>query len=139
MGAVNAMSFTAYDAYLEQENLSRELARTVLPVATYTSFYWKANLRNIFHFLSLRLDSHAQMEIRVYAEAMLQIIRPLFPIAVEAWEDYDFNAVTFSAMEIALIKRAISLSDFRLYFDDILETNGLTKREIAEFKEKIAC
>jgi thymidylate synthase (FAD) len=137
MNAVNDMSFTAYENYLERENLSRELARTVLPVATYTSFYWKANLRNILHFLSLRLDPHAQMEIRVYAEAMLEIIKPLFPLTIEAWEDYDFNAVTFSRMEMDMVRRAIAMSDFRLYMDDILEMNGLSKREIAEFMQKL--
>lgn len=136
MAAQNTDSFEDYSVLLTH-GLSRELARTVLPVATYTSFYWKANLRNILHFLSLRLDSHAQMEIRVYAEAMRDIIKPLFPLAVEAWEDYDLNAVTFSRMEIDLIRRAVALSDFRLYFDDILETNGLGKREITEFLSKL--
>lgn len=132
----NLDSFATYAGLLDQ-NLARELARTVLPVATYTSFYWKANLRNILHFLSLRLDPHAQMEIRVYAEAMLEIIKPLFPITIEAWEDYDLNAVTFSAMEIDMVRRAVSLSDFRLYMDDILRANGLSAREIREFKEKL--
>lgn len=136
MDCQNHSAYNLYEGMLTQ-NLSRELARTVLPVATYTSFYWKANLRNILHFLSLRLDPHAQTEIRVFAEAMLEILKPLFPITIEAWEDYDLNAVTFSAMEIAMVRRAISLSDFRLYMEDILQMNGLSKREIAEFMSKL--
>ncbi len=137
MSITNSASFDAYEHFLEQENLSRELARTVLPVATYTSFYWKANLRNIFHFLKLRLDPHAQMEIRVYAEAMLSIIEPLFPLAVEAWKDYDLNAVTFSKIEMDMVRKAIALSDFRFHMDDILASNGMSAREIREFNAKL--
>jgi thymidylate synthase (FAD) len=65
----------------------RELARMVLPLNTYSHMFWKANLRNLFHFLTLRCDAHAQHEIRVYADAMRELIRPIVPIAVSAWEN----------------------------------------------------
>lgn len=64
----------------------RELARSVLPVSTYSHMFAKTNLRNLLHFLDLRVDTHAQHEIRVYAEAMLALIRPIVPESVKAWE-----------------------------------------------------
>lgn len=64
----------------------RELARMVLPLNTYSHMFWKVNLRNLFHFMTLRCDAHAQYEIRVYAEAMRELIRPIVPVAVAAWE-----------------------------------------------------
>lgn len=83
--------------------LSRELARGILPVNTYTQWYWKTDLRNLFNFLSLRLDSHAQYEIRVYAQAMARIVKDLFPIAYEAFEDYQLHSLTLSRLEIKLM------------------------------------
>lgn len=65
----------------------RELARMVLPLNTYSHMFWKVNLRNLFHFLTLRCDAHAQYEIRAYAEAMSDLIRPLVPVALSAWEE----------------------------------------------------
>lgn len=78
----------AFDLYrsLLAKGWPRELARSVLPLNTYSHMFWKANLRNVFHFLTLRCDPHAQHEIRVYAEAMRELIRPVAPIAVSAWE-----------------------------------------------------
>lgn len=64
----------------------RELARSVLPVATYSHMFWKADLHNLLHFLGLRLHSHAQFEIRVYAEAILALIEPVVPVAIAAWK-----------------------------------------------------
>jgi thymidylate synthase (FAD) len=79
---------TAFDHYerLLETGLATELCRTVLPVATYTEWYWQCDLHNLLHMLRLRLDPHAQHEIRVYAEAMLDLIRPIFPTIVESWE-----------------------------------------------------
>lgn len=82
----NAMGcLKTYDELIA-EGLSRELARSVLPLGLYTAWYWQANLRMILHFLSLRTDPHAQYEIRVYAEAMLEQLRPLFPTVIRVWE-----------------------------------------------------
>lgn len=81
-------AFNAYEALLG-EGLAPELARTVLPCGTYTEWYWQCDLHNTLHLLRLRLDPHAQYEIRVYAQAMLDLIRPFYPVIIEAWERTD--------------------------------------------------
>jgi thymidylate synthase (FAD) len=78
-------AFILYRRLIEHK-WPRELARMVLPLNTYSHMFWKIDLRNLFHFLNLRLHPHAQMEIRVYAEAMLELIRPIVPVAIAAWE-----------------------------------------------------
>lgn len=78
-------SFDAYGQLLGM-GLAPELARSVLPCGTYTEWYWQCDLHNTLHMLKLRLDPHAQYEIRVYAQAMLDLIRPLYPTVIEAWE-----------------------------------------------------
>lgn len=78
-------SFSEYRILLER-GVPRELARSVLPVATYSHMFAKIDLHNLFHFLSLRLHEHAQYEIRVYAEAIVELIRPVVPVALAAWE-----------------------------------------------------
>lgn len=78
------VAFDAYEALLHN-GLSKEIARTVLPLGTYTEWYWQCDLHNLLHMLGLRLDDHAQYEIRVYAEVMLELIRPVFPTAIDAW------------------------------------------------------
>lgn len=89
--AVVHEAFTLYHRLIKS-GWPRELARGILPVATYSKMYASVDLHNLFHFLKLRLHEHAQYEIRVYAEAMLELIRPIVPIAVEAWEVYILNA-----------------------------------------------
>jgi thymidylate synthase (FAD) len=79
-------AFGAYRALLAR-GVPRELARSVLPVSTYSRMFAKVDLRNLFHFLTLRCEAHAQYEIRVYAGAMLSPIRPIVPVAVTAWEE----------------------------------------------------
>jgi thymidylate synthase (FAD) len=81
----NAKAFVLYRRLLDK-GWPRELARTVLPLGTYSHMFWKMDLKNLFGFLSLRLDAHAQYEVRVYAEAMIKLIRPHVPVAVAAWE-----------------------------------------------------
>lgn len=78
------LAHTTYRALLER-GCPREIARSVLPVGTYTRFFATVNLHNLLHFLSLRLDKHAQYEIRVYAEAILNIIRGIVPVTVNHW------------------------------------------------------
>ena len=80
------VAFNAYDKLLAL-GLAPELARAVLPVSTYTEWYWQQDLHNLLHLLRLRLDSHAQYEIRVYAQAMLELIEPLFPTIIAAWKE----------------------------------------------------
>jgi thymidylate synthase (FAD) len=95
-----------YESMLEHD-VRRELARVNLGVAQYTEWYWKCDLHNIFHFLRLRLDAHAQHEIRVYAEAMATIVKAVAPIAWEAFENYALDARRFSALELESLARLL--------------------------------
>ena len=119
----------AYQVLLEHE-LSREVARALLPVANYTECIWKIDLHNFFHFVKLRSDSHAQREIRDYADAMYELVKPNFPICCEAFEDYIQGATTFSKQEMEVIKDNMSgswtMSDY-----------NLSERESKEFIEKL--
>jgi thymidylate synthase (FAD) len=95
-----------YDRYskLTEAGVSRELARIGLPVSVYTQWYWKCDLHNILRFLSLRLDAHAQIEIRRYAAAMLAMLEPIVPVTIEAWRDYEMEAVRLSRLEVEAIR-----------------------------------
>ena len=114
-----------YEQYekLVQQGLARELARIALPVNVYTEWYWKCDLHNVFHFLSLRMDKHAQIEIRDYANAMFALIKPIVPIAAEAFLDYNFESLHLSRLEIEAIKSGKPLGTEN-------------KRETAEWEEK---
>jgi len=104
----------AYDHYEEmlsqdgQQGLARELARMNLPMNIYTQWYWKTDLHNLFHFLRLRADAHAQYEIRVYAEAIAACVRDWVPLAYGAFEDYRLGGVTLSAKAVAVLKRRLA-------------------------------
>jgi thymidylate synthase (FAD) len=91
-----------------KQGLARELARMNLTLNTYTQWYWKIDLYNLFHFLSLRADAHAQYEIRVYAEAMLRTVEAWVPVACQAFLDYRLGAATLSAGMLAVVKRMIA-------------------------------
>ena len=107
--------------------LARELARAVLPVNYYTQFYWKIDLHNLLHFLSLRADDHAQYEIRAYAEAILdRIVAYWVPETYNAFQDYQMNAASLSAAALDVIRR--ELAGERV--DE--ESSGLSKREYEE-------
>jgi thymidylate synthase (FAD) len=86
MRALNERAFDIYKSFIAA-GMARELARTVLPLATYTRFFGTVNLHNLLHFLSLRLHEHAQYEIRVYAEAIRELIRTVVPITIQHWEE----------------------------------------------------
>lgn len=83
MRTIGSAAFDAYDA-LMSEGLAPELARSVLPLGTYTEWFWQCDLHNTIHMLKLRLDPHAQYEIQVYAAAMRDLLRPIFPTIIEA-------------------------------------------------------
>lgn len=89
---------------LSERGVARELARSVLPVSVYTEWYWKCDLHNIFHFLSLRMDEHAQQEIQDYARAMYEMLRPIVPVSCEAFEDYRLNGMHLTALEVEALK-----------------------------------
>jgi len=97
--------FEAYTAYQKLLKLGcgRELARTVLPVNLNTEFYWKINLHNLLHFLKLRMDVHAQKEIRDYAIMIWDIIEPMVPVTCEAFKDFRVGAITLTAPELHAI------------------------------------
>ena len=92
----------------EQPALARELARMNLSLNFYTQWYWKTDLHNLLHFLSLRADPHAQYEIRAYAEAMLGIVERWVPLCHRAFEDYRLNAATLSAGGLAIVRRMLA-------------------------------
>ncbi len=96
----------AFDTYHELLDLgiARELARIDLPLSLYTQWYWQMDLHNLFHFLKLRLDAHAQYEIRAYAEVMLSMVRAVCPMACEAFERLVLGGVRFSSTELEAVK-----------------------------------
>lgn len=124
-------SYSIYTKYLEK-NLARELARTVLPVNIYTEKYWKMDLHNLLHFLKLRLSPHAQHEIRVYAQAIHDLIKPFVPTVIEAFDEYVNSSIVLSAIEIKLLSLANGKNINEKDIFDILDN----KREQLEFIEK---
>ncbi|MHA7886994.1 FAD-dependent thymidylate synthase [Roseicyclus sp.] len=125
----------AYDHYEEmlsqdgQQGLARELARMNLPANVYTQWYWKTDLHNLFHFLRLRADAHAQYEIRVYAELMCRLVADWVPAAYSAFEDYRMGGVSLSGKGVEVLKR-------RLAGEAVTqETSGMSKGEWREFVE----
>jgi len=106
--------------------LARELARMNLPVNFYTQWYWKIDLHNFMHFLSLRADSHAQYEIRAYANVMLEMFKAWLPITYQAFIDYKVGGAQFSAKGLEVIKQMIDGKTVSQ------ETSGMSKREYAE-------
>lgn len=116
-------------------NVSRELARINLPLSTYTEWYWKVDLHNLLHFLSLRADPHAQMEIRAYADEMLKIVRQWVPNIYDAFVDYRLNARTFSGQEMAILRRALAANPGALaQIERSLDlAEDVSKRERSDF------
>ena len=114
-----------------RQGLARELARINLTLNTYTQWYWKTDLYNLFHFLSLRADAHAQYEIRTYAEAMLGTVAAWVPIAQKAFLDYRLGSVTLSAQMLTAVRRLLA--------GEAVEqsTSGLNRREWAELMEAL--
>jgi thymidylate synthase (FAD) len=114
--------YAKYEQFLEK-GVAREIARIALPASVYTEWYWKIDLHNLFHFLSLRMDEHAQQEIRDYAEAMFALVQPVVPIAAEAFLDYNLGALHLSRIEIEALRGGHPLASDN-------------KRETAEWEEK---
>ena len=127
--------FTDEESLYDMANtfgISNELARISLPLSIYTQCYWKIDLHNLLHFLELRLDNHAQYEIRVYAKAIAKVVKEHFPMVWEAFEDYRLNAVNFSEQELEYI---ISLIDFPKEW--ITEDDEEMKKRIPNQLERI--
>lgn len=122
--------------------VAKEQARCVLPVATYTSKVWTIDLHNLLHFLALRMDPHAQKEIRDYANAIARIVQLWVPNVWEAFEDYRLKAMTFTRQEIDGLKTVLSrLTSNGFLADKLIETglkgSGLTGREAEELRTKL--
>lgn len=119
-----------------QDGVALETARLSLPVNTYTEKIWCMDLHNLFHFLSLRMDSHAQWEIRQYANVIGEIVKAWAPISYQAFMDYDFNARRFSAIELDALLSYFGDEDRRLILNDA-RRSGLKGRELREFEAKL--
>ena len=113
---------------LTEQGLARELARIPLPQSLYTEWYWKIDLHNLMHFLSLRLDSHAQQEIRVFAQAMLDLIEPIVPVTVEAFRDYRMESMHLTRLEIEAMREGNS---------ELSTENTREQREWDEKRERL--
>lgn len=132
----------ARQVYINRLNkgIAKEQARKDLPLSTYTEAYWKCDLHNIFNFLRLRMDSHAQYEIRMYANAMAEIVKQVVPIAWEAFEDYVLYAKRFSRMEMEMLREMyLQLQHYHKMHTRQPEQKpeSMTQREWKEFLEKL--
>ena len=113
-----------------KSGIARELARMNLTLNTYTQWYWKIDLNNLLHFLALRTDDHAQYEIRIYADAMLDIVNKWVPITYSAFDDYRVGGTELSAKEVNFLKKLIKGEN------PSFEEEGISKREWAELQKK---
>lgn len=114
-----------YEAYI-QDGLAKEVARINLPLSLYTEWYWQIDLHNLLHFLRLRMDSHAQYEIRVYAEAMARCAKAVAPLAYEAFEEHVLGSVKLSRTEAAAMAKVLSGAE-----------PGLDGRNLENFNAKV--
>ena len=143
-----------YQDYKEMNNkgIARELARIGLGVNLYTQWYWKNDLYNTFKFLELRMDDHAQEEIRVYAKTMGEIVKKVVPISYEAFEDYSLNSSSVSRLELKVVSEMLKKDRVLEEIDNIntvLESTekgaievmycgvNFGKSELREFREKL--
>ena len=127
-------SFDHYEDMLSQDGqdgLARELARMNLPMNTYTQWYWKVDLHNLLHFLRLRADSHAQYEIRVYADLICEMVKDWVPFAYEAFEDYRLGSGQFSKQGMEALRRM--LNGEKITHEDV----GMSAGEWREFEASL--
>jgi thymidylate synthase (FAD) len=127
-----------YD-WLCENDFARELARIDLPLSTYTQWYWKIDLHNLLHFLTLRVDSHAQWEIRQFGKVMAGMLKRVAPLAYEAWIDYDVCGVRLSRMELSVLRwlalsneNGLHARDQRSFVRRSMDAAGMSKSEISE-------
>jgi thymidylate synthase (FAD) len=128
--ADSARAYDNYEAMISddgQQGLARELARMNLPANIYTQWYWKVDLHNLLHFLRLRADSHAQYEIRVYADEICKIVADWVPYAYAAFEDYRMGGATLSKTSLDVMRRMIKGEEVTQ------ENSGMSKGEWREF------
>lgn len=157
---VSAESYADYLSLINQEGgrpynmedrqgLTRELARIILPQNNYTECYWKIDLKNLFHYIKLRADHHAQWEIQEFARALASFVKQQCPLAFEAFEDYWEQCKTISRMDLNLMQEIVQVSNhmgvgFSSAYswmklqqggrDAVRIRHGLSKRELTEFE-----
>ena len=130
------------------QDVARELARIDLPLSVYTQWYWKIDLHNLIHFLTLRADLHAQYEIRAYAEVMAGMLKRVAPLSYEAWIDYGFSSAPMSRAELAVLRELIDATaegkggtlaarDGAALDTEALKEHGLSGREVRELIDKL--
>ncbi len=127
---ISEKAFEVYDNFLSEDiNLAKEISRTILPVNVYTQFYWKIDLHNLLHFLKLRVDAHAQYEIRVFAQAILDLVKEWVPITYQAFMDYAINSHLISGEELELLKKILKGEPYKI------ENYRISKRELSSLKQ----
>jgi len=114
-----------------KRGLARELSRMTLPLNAYTQWYWKIDLHNLMHFLSLRFDAHAQYEIRVYADVMMQILKKWVPLSYDAFVNNRLNSLTISSHGIEFLKSLIHGKK--------VDSKNVSKRELENIKKIFSC
>jgi thymidylate synthase (FAD) len=138
--SLESLSIKAYHEYKKalENGIARETARMILPVSYYTEWYWKIDLHNLFHFIRLRNDSHAQYEIRVYAEAMYDIVKKIAPIASDAFESFVRNSVSVSSLEKECLRLIVNDGlKIEESIEIISNKYNMTKRKAKELKDII--
>ena len=130
--------------WMVEEEVARELARIDLPLSTYTQWYWKINLHNLFHFLTLRADAHAQWEIQEFARVMAGMLKRVAPLSYEAWIDYNVCAHSMSRAEMAALRALLEgdVDGIRTREGVALDLEGLkalglSGREMRELVDKL--
>ena len=131
--------------WMVEEEVARELARIDLPLSTYTQWYWKIDLHNLFHFLTLRADPHAQWEIQEFARVMAGMLKRVAPLSYEAWLDYNVGAEPMSRAEMTALRHLLdgdeegvrARPDLVGLTPDGLKDMGLSAREIRELIDKL--
>jgi thymidylate synthase (FAD) len=130
------ISKDAHEDYeiLMKHGVAREMARIILPQNLYTQVYWKQDLKNLLHLLKLRMDEHAQYEIKVFADAIFDIIKDIVPYTISSWENHSLNSITFSKDEIDFFKTNIGEKTTSV---SVKEEDGFSKGRKREFEKKI--
>lgn len=129
--------------WITSQDVAREIARIDLPLSTYTQWYWKIDLHNLLHFLTLRVDAHAQWEMRQFARTIAGMMKRVAPLSFEAWLDYDVGGVALSRMELDALGRLIEVREDRLCGRNLevdekaMRSVGLSAREISELLDKL--
>jgi thymidylate synthase (FAD) len=131
-------------SWMVGEDVAREIARIDLPLSTYTQWYWKIDLHNLLHFLSLRADPHAQWEIQVFARIIAGMVKRVAPLSYEAWVDYDLVGQPMSRAELVALSRLLEADDEGVrpregvsLGTEELKDAGLSPREIREMVTKL--